>query len=72
MRYEQREGQYNDADGQVCNYRPVVLLDGEIYWQFSLVRLALAASNLTNTRYYSYGGTLQPGIWPRCSIQVTF
>ena len=72
VRYEQREGQYNDADGQVCNYRPVVLLDGEIYWQFSLVRLALAASNLTNTRYYSYGGTLQPGIWPRCSIQVTF
>ncbi|MBO7502332.1 MAG: TonB-dependent receptor [Paludibacteraceae bacterium] len=71
-RYEQREGQYNDAEGQVCNYQPVVLLDGEIFYEYKWVRLELSVSNITNARYYSYGGVLQHGIWPRLSIQVTF
>ena len=71
VRFQQREGQFNNAEGQVQDYRPVWLLDGSIYWQNSYLRISAECTNMTNTRYYDYGGILQPGAWAKICIMAT-
>lgn len=70
LNYKQREGQYNDAQGEVQNYRPVLLLDGSLYWQNPMVKVAADCTNMTNRRYYDYGGILQPGAWAKATVTV--
>ena len=65
---ELREGQYNDAQGEVQDYRPVWLLDGSVYWQNDRVRVSADCTNMTNCHYYDYGGLLQPGAWAKLTI----
>ncbi|MCR5050335.1 MAG: TonB-dependent receptor [Paludibacteraceae bacterium] len=71
VRFQKRDGQYNNADGIVENYTPIWLLDGSIYWQNEFIRVSVDCINMTNTRYYDYGGILQPGAWAKVSIQAT-
>ncbi len=70
LSYQSRAGSYTDAAGLVCSYTPVWLLDGRIYWQGRRCTLYVEASNITNARYYDYGGILQPGIWAKGGISV--
>ncbi len=70
VRYQKREGQYNDANGDVQDYKPVWLLDGSVYWQNAYLRVSAECTNLTNTRYYDYGGILQPGAWAKISVKA--
>ena len=70
VRFQKREGQYNNADGTVENYVPVWLLDGSIFWQNRYLRVSADCTNITNTRYYDYGGILQPGAWAKISIKA--
>ena len=70
LRFQQREGQYNDANGAVQDYTPVWLLDGSIFWQNDYLRVSAECTNLTNRHYYEYGGILQPGAWAQVSIRA--
>ena len=70
VRFQKREGQYNNAEGAVANYQPVWLLDGSIFWQNKFLRVSADCTNMTNTRYYDYGGILQPGAWAKVSIKA--
>ena len=70
LRWQKREGEYNDADGVVQAYRPVLLLDATLFWQNDKVRVSAECTNLTNRRYYDYGGLLQPGAWAKMSLQA--
>ena len=70
VRYQKREGQYNNAEGEVQDYQPVWLLDGTLFWQNRNLRVAAECTNITHTRYYDYGGILQPGAWARVSIKA--
>ena len=70
MRFQKREGQYNDADGVVQDYSPVCLLDGSVFWQNRYLRISADCINLTNRHYYDYGGILQPGAWAQLSIRA--
>jgi iron complex outermembrane receptor protein len=70
MRFQKREGQYNNAEGVVADYQPVWLLDGSIFWQNKYLRVSADCTNMTNTRYYDYGGILQPGAWAKISIKA--
>lgn len=63
LTYQQRVGQYNDAEGNICDYLPVVLLDGAVYWRHPHVCLRMECTNMTGRHYYDYGGILQPGSW---------
>ena len=71
LRFQKREGQYNDVTGTVQDYRPVWLLDGSVFWQNSYLRVSAECTNMTNTRYYDYGGVLQPGAWAKVSIKAS-
>ena len=69
-RFQKREGQYNDAEGNVQDYAPVWLLDGSVYWQNSFLRVSIDCTNMTNARYYDYGGVLSPGAWAQISVRA--
>ena len=71
LSYQQRAGSYTDRSGLLCTYSPVWLLDGRVYWQGSRCTLYVEASNITDARYYDYGGILQPGIWAKGGIEVS-
>ena len=70
VRFQKREGQFNNAEGAVQDYQPIWLLDGSIYWQNRFLRISADCTNMTNTRYYDYGGILQPGAWAKISIHA--
>ena len=70
VRFQKREGQFNNAEGNVQDYQPIWLLDGSIYWQNKFLRISAECTNMTNTRYYDYGGILQPGAWAKVCIQA--
>ncbi len=70
MRFQKREGQYNDTDGIVRDYQPVWLLDGSLFWQNGYLRVSADCTNITNRHYYDYGGLLQPGAWARISFRA--
>ena len=70
VRFQKREGQFNNAEGAVADYQPVWLLDGSVYWQNKYLRVSADCTNMTNTRYYDYGGILQPGAWAKVSIKA--
>lgn len=70
VRYQRREGQYNDAEGAVQDYVPIWLLDASVFWQNARLKVALDCTNVTNARYYDYGGILQPGAWAKITIET--
>lgn len=71
LRVEQRNGAFSDINGDLINYSPVVLLDGQVYWQNSYLKASLACKNMTNQSYYDFGGILQPQHWVVGKIEFT-
>ena len=70
LTWQRREGQYNTAEGEVANFTPVLLLDGQLFWEHPSVKVAVDCTNLTNRHYYDYGGILRPGAWAKLTITV--
>ncbi len=73
LSWQNREGSYQTADGTMTPYGAVWLLDGSIFYRIDgrqRYYIALSCANLTNTRYYCYGGILQPGITPKATIRI--
>ena len=68
LTWQKREGQFNTAKGDVANFRPVLLLDGQVFWEHRYVKVAVECTNLTNRHYYDYGGVLQPGAWAKMTV----
>lgn len=60
LRFEQRRGEYTSMEGTVKPYKPVVLLDGSVYWANSFLRVSIDARNMTDSRYVDIGGVVQP------------
>ncbi|HCS87249.1 MAG TPA: hypothetical protein DIW30_02110 [Bacteroidales bacterium] len=69
LRFQQRHGTYSDRMGVVCDYRPVCLLDGKVYWANESVQVAIECRNMTNQIYYDYGGILQPQHWVKMHVE---
>lgn len=71
LRWQDRAGTFVDINGTAGNtFAPVLLLDGSIYMDIAHVRIAVECRNMTNRRYYDYGGVLQPGAWGRLSVKA--
>lgn len=82
--FQQREGSYDTMVGTIespekllaQSYRPVCLLDLGLYWEMALpskgrsVKISADCTNITNTRYYDYGGILQPGAWAKLTAEI--
>jgi len=72
LTYRDRMGQYNNADGDVAAFRPVLLFDGKVFYDLPHWRLAVSCTNITNRHYYDYGGILQPGAWCKLTANYHF
>lgn len=70
LSFQDRNGEYNDREGNIVTYRPVWLLDGRLYWENTKIKLFIEATNITNRKYYDYGGILQSGIWAKGGVSV--
>lgn len=68
--YHDRNGGYQDAKGQVVPYKSFWLCDTKIYWKANHYLLYAEASNIFNSRYYDFGGIIQPGVWFRGGIEL--
>ena len=51
--------------------QPVLLLDGSLFLELPVVRVALEGTNITNRHYYDYTGVLMPGAHGRITISAT-
>lgn len=71
LRFQKREGEFNDITGAVQSYRPVCLLDFSLYWRQQMVKVSADCTNLTNRRYYDLGGILMPGAWAKLTVSVS-
>ena len=69
LRWQKREGDYTSAEGVVTPYKPVLLLDGSLYWQNERVKVSADCTNITNRHYYDYGALLMPGAWGTLTIE---
>ncbi len=69
VRFQKREGEFNNAEGVVCSYAPFWLLDAGLYWECAMVRVSVDCTNVTNRHYYDYGGILQPGAWAKLTAE---
>lgn len=70
-----RIGNYAGADGITQPYRPYFLLHAnlgvETGWiRYGSLRCYLEAENLTNTRYFDFGGLEMPGLWLNAGVVV--
>ena len=70
LTYHDRNGVYQDAKGQVVPYKSFWLCDTKIYWKENHYLLYAEASNIFNSRYYDFGGIIQPGVWFRGGIEL--
>ncbi len=64
LRFQQRDNDFIDESnlGRL-QYKNVLLLDGQIYYDYRFMRVSLACQNMTNRLYYDFGGVLQPQHW---------
>lgn len=68
LTWQDRNGVYQDAGGQTVPYKSFWLSDLKFYWKGNHYTLYTEASNIFNTRYYDFGGIIQPGTWFRGGI----
>lgn len=66
-----RNGNYVDRDGQTRSYTPYFLLDGRLAWQKGIWKLFVDAMNITDTRYFDFGGLQMPGAWFSGGVAIT-
>ena len=70
LRWQKREGEYTSEEGVVMPYKPVLLLDGSLFWQNEHVKISAECTNITNRHYYDYGSLLMPGAWGTLALEV--
>jgi iron complex outermembrane receptor protein len=66
-----RVGGYIGANGSYESYKPYFLLDGRVSWERQWVQLYCDVTNLTNTRYFDFGGLPMPGPWVSAGVVIT-
>ncbi len=66
-----RMGSYIAADGAKHGYEPYFLLDGRLSWECRWLQLYVDTTNMTNTRYFDFGGLPMPGIWASAGVVIT-
>lgn len=69
--YYDREGNYVDREGKMKGYSPYVLLDSKLQYTYKSTNWYVEANNITNTKYFDYGGMLMPECWVNAGIVLT-
>lgn len=70
LTYRVPAGSYQDVNGTVRKYDPSLLCDARIYYKTDIFKVFAEGSNIFNTRYFDYGGIVQPGLWLKAGISL--
>lgn len=74
--WHDREGSFTFFDtekkqyGTEKEYKPVLLIDGKIWWQNSFLKIFVECSNLLNKKYYDIGNIKLAGRWLSAGVRV--
>ncbi len=68
--WRDRTGSWQNATGDVISHNPFWLADTRFSWKEKHFTGYVEASNILNTRYFDFGGLIQPGIWVRGGITL--
>ncbi|MRS04478.1 TonB-dependent receptor, partial [bacterium] len=68
--WRDRFGSWQDAGGGIVSYEPFWLSDTRFSWKGEHITVYAEASNIFNSRYYDFGGLIQPGTWIRAGISL--
>lgn len=63
--WRDRNGAWPDSGGEVVSYDTFWLSDTRFSWKEQNFTVYIEASNVFNSRYFDFGGLIQPGIWIR-------
>lgn len=69
-RFQDRIGEYTDAQGAKHTYAPYSTIDARLDWHSGIYNLYLTANNLLSKRYIDYGNVKQPGVWFTGGVKV--
>jgi iron complex outermembrane receptor protein len=70
LAWRNRNGRFQDAAGKVVPYKPYWLADARISLKKKYLTYFTSASNILNSRYFDFGGLVQPGTWIHAGIEV--
>jgi iron complex outermembrane receptor protein len=70
LTYRVPAGMYQDINGIVRKYDPSLLCDARIYYKTNILKVFAEGSNIFNSKYYDYGGIIQPGLWLKAGISL--
>jgi iron complex outermembrane receptor protein len=68
--YSDRNGGYQGNSGSTVMYPPFWVTDIKFVYASDKITLHLGASNLLNTKWYDFGGIIQPGIWINSGVVI--
>jgi iron complex outermembrane receptor protein len=63
--WRDRNGAWQSAQGEVVSYEPFWLSETRFSWKTEHITVYAEASNVFNSRYFDFGGLIQPGLWIR-------
>ena len=67
--YQDRAGTYHHFVNDVeTEYKPFVLLDARLNWEFENWDVYLEAANILNESYFDIGNVIMPGRWIRAGF----
>jgi vitamin B12 transporter len=72
---QERSGYYDlwnpvAKTSSVTTYDPILLFDGRIVWNYSLLKVFVEGSNLLDQDYVDIGNINQPGIWLKAGFEI--
>jgi iron complex outermembrane receptor protein len=65
-----RNGNFEDVNTNLIDYKPYLLIDTRLYYNYKILQLFLDANNLLNTNYMDIGGIEQAGLWIKAGIKL--
>ncbi len=72
LSYQDRKGQYHDAETKILtDYPDVVLINSCISYDLTRFSVFVEGQNLLNKKYYDRGNVELPGAWLWCGVKVS-
>ncbi len=77
INYQDRKGsfeKYNFTTGEtnVIYYKPIVLANAKIYWNYKILTIYLESTNVFNYKYYDINNVQMPEMWTKAGINLNF
>ena len=70
LKYCNRDGIYNDINGETVNYQPYTTADARVIYFMNKIKLFAECNNIFDEQYCDISGLIQPGIGFKAGISI--